>query len=140
MSTRNTIQRQIVLDAVRTLHSKHPTADEIYQHILREHPGLGRATVYRNLSILSENGRIQKLEMPIPPDRFDDALRQHYHMQCRICREICDANIEYMTELEHKIEDSEGFKVEGHDIIFKGICKKCSNNNFIMEDTNNANT
>ena len=65
MSTRNTIQRQIVLDAVRTLHSKHPTADEIYQHILHEHPGLGRATVYRNLSILSENGRIQ---LPVIPE------------------------------------------------------------------------
>lgn len=134
MSTRNTYQRRLVLDAVRHLHAKHPTADDIYQYVIERSPGLGRATVYRNLSLLSECGKIRKLEMPIPPDRFDDTLQKHYHMQCRKCREICDANIEYMTDLEHNIIDSDGFQIEGHDIIFKGICRNCLENIFLEED------
>ena len=48
MQTRNTVQRQIVLQAVRSLHD-HPTADSVYAVIAAEHPSISKATVYRNL-------------------------------------------------------------------------------------------
>ena len=44
MQTRNTIQRQIVLQAVNQLHN-HPTADAIYAFIAAQHPTISKATV-----------------------------------------------------------------------------------------------
>ena len=52
---RNTIQRLLVLETVNKLQC-HATADEIYRAIVKEHPNISRATVYRNLNSLSESG------------------------------------------------------------------------------------
>ena len=50
MERRNTIQRDITLQAVRSL-GNHATADEIYAYVSQEHPRIGRGTIYRNLNI-----------------------------------------------------------------------------------------
>ena len=55
MKNRNTIQRTLVLETVRKLRC-HATADQIYEEITKEHPTISKATVYRNLSLLSEIG------------------------------------------------------------------------------------
>ena len=57
MQTRNTVQRQIVLQAVRSLHD-HPTADSVYAVVAAEHPSISKATVYRNLNQLALQGEI----------------------------------------------------------------------------------
>ena len=62
MQTRNTIQRQIVLQAVNQMHN-HPTADAIYAVIAAQHPTISKATVYRNLNQLASQGEI--LRVPI---------------------------------------------------------------------------
>ena len=53
MERRNTIQRDLVLEAVNTLKG-HVTAEEVYSFIKKEHPNIGKGTVYRNLGILAE--------------------------------------------------------------------------------------
>ena len=60
---RNTIQRMLVLETVNKLQC-HATADEIYRAIVKDHPNISRATVYRNLNSLSESGDIRKREIP----------------------------------------------------------------------------
>ena len=52
MEKRNTIQRSLVLNAVNKLQC-HATADEVYDEIAKEHPNISKATVYRNLKLLS---------------------------------------------------------------------------------------
>ncbi|MDD6142906.1 MAG: transcriptional repressor, partial [bacterium] len=68
MARRNTIQRSLVLEAVNRLHS-HATADEVYEEIIQEYPTISKATVYRNLNLLSEMGEIRRLEIPGSADR-----------------------------------------------------------------------
>ena len=48
MERRNTIQKDLVLKTVQEL-KRHLTADEVYEFIKKEHPTIGRGTVYRNL-------------------------------------------------------------------------------------------
>lgn len=48
MIKRNTIQREMVLNAVNSL-CCHATAEEIFEAIAKNHPNIGRGTVYRNL-------------------------------------------------------------------------------------------
>ena len=126
MTQRNTIQRTLVLDAVRQLHN-HATAEEIYQSVVKLHPSVSRATVYRNLSRLVDDGESRRLEIPNEPDRFDHLCHQHYHVKCVKCQRIFDVDMEYLGEIESKIKDSHGFDIVGHDLVFWGICPECKN-------------
>lgn len=124
MGTRNTIQRALVLEAVKRLRC-HATADEIYAEIAREHPHISRATVYRNLNLLAELGEIRKLEIPGAADRYDHRCHDHCHVRCEICGRVFDVDMEYVAGLEQNIRDAHGFAFTGYDILFRGICPEC---------------
>ncbi|MGN1047429.1 MAG: transcriptional repressor [Eubacteriales bacterium] len=124
MMKRNTIQRSLVLDAVNKLRC-HATADEIYEEIVKEHPNISRATVYRNLNLLSEEGKIRKMEIPGGADRFDHMCHEHCHVRCEKCGRVFDVDMEYITGLEKNIKNDRGFDFTGYDILFRGICPDC---------------
>ena len=124
MIKRNTIQCSLVLEAVRELHC-HATADEICDVIVKEHPNISKATVYRNLNRLAEIGEIRKIEIPDGPDRFDHLCHQHYHVKCTKCSRVFDVDMDYIADLGNNIKDSHGFKFTGHNIMFRGICPDC---------------
>ena len=124
MVQRNTIQCALVFEAVNRLRC-HASADEIYEAIVKEHPTVSRATVYRNLKRLSESGRIRRIEIPGGPDRFDHLQHEHYHVKCEKCGKVFDVDMDYITCLEEKIKDSHGFRITGHNIIFTGVCPEC---------------
>lgn len=124
MFKRNTIQRNLVLEAVNHLQC-HATADEIYDAVSKEHPAISKGTVYRNLNRLAEMGQIRKIELPGGADRFDHLCHNHYHVKCEKCKQIFDVDMEYIPGLEKNIKDSHGFQFTGYDLLFKGICPDC---------------
>ena len=124
MTRRNTIQRAIVLEAVNKLKC-HATADEVYNEIIMEHPSISKATVYRNLNLLSEMGEIRRLETPGSADRFDHITGNHCHVKCTVCGRVFDVDMEYVSGLESGIRDTHGFDFAGYDIIFHGVCPEC---------------
>ena len=124
MTTRNTIQRLLVYEAVNKLQC-HATADEVYNSIVKEHPNISRATVYRNLNLLSETGEIRKIEIPGGADRFDHRCHDHCHVKCEKCGRLFDVDMEYITGLEKNINNDHGFRFTGYDILFRGICPDC---------------
>ena len=124
MTRRNTIQKNLVLNAVRRL-GNHATADEIYNLIVQEHPSIGRGTVYRNLNILAENGDILKVEVPGKADHFDHNCHRHYHVFCVRCGRVYDVDMEPLPDLREKIRDTHRFEFLDYDIVFKGICPDC---------------
>ena len=62
-TTRNTIQRALVLEAVQSLHN-HPTSADVYEVVRARHPNISRATVYRNLGVLANRGEVLRVEVP----------------------------------------------------------------------------
>jgi len=126
MIKRNTIQRNMVLDAVRKLHN-HPTADEVYALVKEGYPNISRATVYRNLSLLCDAGEIRKREVPNSPDRYDHNTTNHYHVKCAVCGKFMDLDMEYLEDLNKKVTNTNGFVLTSHNIVFSGICEDCQN-------------
>ena len=124
MKRRNTTQKQLVQQAVQSLHN-HPTAEDIYEYIRQEQPGISRGTVYRNLSILSQDGLVQKIGVPDDSDRFDFNLSQHYHVHCIRCGGVFDVDMDPVSHLEQCIRDDHGIRFLGYDILFRGICSDC---------------
>lgn len=124
MKNRNTLQRRLVLETVHCMHN-HPTADEIFREIAAENMLISKATVYRNLKILSEQGEILHIPIPNGADCFDFKTTPHYHMECRGCERVFDVDLPYQTDLEQKIVDRHGFLIESHHIVFHGLCPGC---------------
>ncbi|WP_165046244.1 Fur family transcriptional regulator [Adlercreutzia sp. ZJ138] len=124
-ATRNTIQRTLVLDAVRSLRS-HPTSADVYDVVSRKHPGISRATVYRNLGVLAARGDVLRVEVPGGADRYDFRNDVHYHARCRVCGAVVDVEVPEAQQLSGCAQVPDGFIVEGHQVMFNGVCAQCA--------------
>ncbi|HIY08965.1 MAG TPA: transcriptional repressor [Firmicutes bacterium] len=124
MKERNTIQRQLTLQAVREL-ACHPTAEEVYRYVSARRPDVSLATVYRNLNMLSARGDITKVQMPDMADRFDHNTHPHYHLHCIRCGAFRDLEIPYQELLDQQAAGSSGYQIDSHQIVFQGLCPSC---------------
>ena len=73
---RKSKQRQKILGLLKATKS-HPTASWIYEKLKHEFPSLSLGNVYRNLSILVEQGCIQELKFGSTFDRYDGNVNPH---------------------------------------------------------------
>jgi len=124
LATRNTVQRQIVLQAVRQLRD-HPTADAVYEAVTAQHPSISKATVYRNLHQLAAQGEIRQVAVPNGADRFDFRTEDHYHVCCNECGAVFDVRMRQFDDLIGRVEDSSGVEIRRYEILFEGICPAC---------------
>ena len=119
------ILRQLVISAVRSL-SNHPTAEEVYNRIVLDYPDISKGTVYRNLNSLVDSGLLRRVSVPSSADRYDHILTKHYHVQCVQCRKFMSVDdLEYFQDLDDKIAQLTGFRMENHNIVFQGVCPEC---------------
>ena len=123
-ATRNTRQRALVLEAVRSLRN-HPTSADVYEAVREKHPSISRATVYRNLNVLTEQGEVLHIPVAGGADRYDFRCDCHYHAICRECGVVYDVEMP-SEELLSSVRDTHGFQIEGFDIIFTGLCPDCA--------------
>lgn len=126
MKKRNTLQKAIILNALKELHGTHPTPNEVYEHIHERYPTISLATVFRVLSGEVEDGEAQRVYAPDSSLRYEYGTRKHYHVSCRICGKVEDVEMEYLDGLEKEAEGINDFKVEKHIVEFIGICPECA--------------
>ena len=103
----------------------HPTAEMVYFDIKEQYPNISLGTVYRNLSLLSELGEIQKIVTGQGPDRFDGRVMPHYHFRCRNCQCILDIPLEEMNGINEAAAKVFPGIVEGSITQFFGLCPEC---------------
>jgi Fe2+ or Zn2+ uptake regulation protein len=117
-------QRERILEILQNT-KEHPTANWIYDRLKHEFPNLSLGTVYRNLRILQEQGKINILDFGSTFDRFDARLDTHYHFICESCGKVYDVDIPVMEALEKKAAENLGVRIRHHRIEFYGICAEC---------------
>lgn len=126
MKKRNTLQKAIVLGALKELHGTHPTPVQVYDYIHEKYPTISPATVFRILSSEVEEGAAQRVYAPDSTLRYEYGTRKHYHVSCRVCGKVEDVEMQYLNDLEKEAEGLNGFKVEKHIVEFIGLCPKCA--------------
>ena len=116
-------QRELIFEAVRDS-KEHPTAEMVYAQLRPENPNLSLGTVYRNLHQLSDEGVL--VRMPFPVERYDAELMPHCHFRCKGCGRVIDMEQPYDPTLDSEAKnDLPGFRVDGHDLVFTGLCPAC---------------
>ena len=82
---------------------EHLTADELYDLVRREEPGIGRAPVYRSLQWMVTAGVAHKVDFGEGRLRYEPSLRhpRHFHIVCNTCHrssEFLSSDIEMILE------------------------------------------
>ena len=114
-------QRELIYQTVRA--SKvHPTAEMVYAALKPDHPNLSLGTVYRNLHLLSREGKLRP--MPFPVERFDGMVDPHSHFCCEKCGQVSDVEDDYDPALDDAAQ-ALGHRVDRHEIVYYGLCAKC---------------
>ncbi|MGI6257318.1 MAG: Fur family transcriptional regulator [Anaerovoracaceae bacterium] len=130
---RNTKQKALINEALKEL--SHPTAEDIYRYVHSRYPSIGKATLYRNLKIMSEDGVINKISLSKGgAGRFDGCTHPHFHGECRVCGVVWDIEMDpvHADELRTNVIESGGFLIEDQEVVFKGLCPTCKK----MEEKN----
>lgn len=119
---RLTPQRRAVLEALRDS-PDHPTAAELLVRVRRRHPGVGAATVYRTLDLLTSLGLADQLTVEGTGTRFDPTAARHDHLVCDRCGRVDDVDLPAPRLSE--LDDGSGFLVTGYDLTVHGVCSEC---------------
>ncbi len=105
----------------------HLSADDLYDLVRREHPGVGRATVYRTLQWLVEAGIARKVDFGEGRSRFEASYRhpRHFHLICNTCHrssEFLSSDIETLME---EVASARNFAPTQSVVQIFGTCEEC---------------
>jgi len=131
-SLRLTKQREAILRAIYATH-RHVSADELYDMLHRQDAEddlkLSRATVYRTLSLLTEGGFIQALDIGRDQGTLYEHVLGHVHhdhMVCLVCGKIIEFHDEELEAVQERAVEKHGFTASSHRLNVFGTCASCT--------------
>ncbi len=130
---RNTRQRQVILDCLKNLADRHITADELTEQVHKKAPNIGRATIYRYLNQLHEEGAVKKYALPDGAGFCwqyigeHSQCHSHYHLKCNLCGTVTHLESEILDNLSAALKKTDGFEIDEGDTVFYGKCANCQN-------------
>lgn len=122
-ATRYSRQRELIYHSVCASRT-HPTAEMVYAALKPDHPGLSLGTVYRNLHLLADEGKL--VRMPFPVERFDGDLHEHSHFCCERCGQVVDVELPYDEVLDTEAHSQLDCGAVRHRVVFYGVCRRCA--------------
>lgn len=124
-------KRNAILACLRQSEA-HPSAEELYHSLQKEHSDISLASVYRNLKLFKEEGLIVSLGSVNGVERLDGRLDPHAHFLCNCCGAVMDIpQVEVSQSVSHAAAQSLGCRVDDTRLVLTGICKNCLEKNEI---------
>jgi len=121
--------RRVVLEEVVGREAPFTSA-ELWEAIQDSAPGIGRATVFRTLDLLSKLGVVQRIHSDPDGGRCHAYLAcgdyHHHHLICTSCGRVTEFHEDKALDaLVREVERHTDFKVEGHRLELVGLCPEC---------------
>ena len=82
---RLTQQRMLISEVFFEEVRDHANIDELYQKVRKRHSGIGYATVYRTLKLLTDCGLATSMQSMDGTRRFEPTSDHHDHLTCTEC-------------------------------------------------------
>lgn len=123
-SMRYSKQRELIYNYLCSTY-EHPSAEKIYSDLKVKMPNLSLGTVYRNLKVLQELGKIKTVPTNDDVEHYDADCSKHIHFICEDCNEIIDIkNVDY-DNLIKSLNLDDSFKLSKINLSIVGKCKNC---------------
>ena len=104
---------------------EHPSANMIYKDMKPVIPKLSLGTVYTNLKLFEEQGKVIRVVNVNGVERYDADTSEHIHFVCDKCGaviDVMDTNIKAIKRACHTGKA----KIKSIKIVLHGICEGCS--------------
>ena len=107
-------------------HEGHFTAADLVAHARGRHLGVGRATVFRALEVLTELGAIERIDLPNREHAYVvcEPLH-HHHVVCSRCGRVADIADEGLRAVVLEVARRTGYRVDEHRLELFGLCPAC---------------
>ena len=125
-SMKRSRKRQQVLECFLKTES-HLSAEDLYRLVHREHPEMGRSTVYRALKLFCESGVARKVDLRDGRERYEHHYRHphHDHMVCTTCGSTFEFVCQEIEVLQGRVAESIKFAAASHTLQIFGECAAC---------------
>ena len=118
-------KRQAMLSLLRASR-EHPNAEMLYAQMKDSYPELSLGTVYRNLSVLAEEGSVVALGKVDGHERYDARTEPHPHFICRRCHRVLDLDLpDMISDMFDTIDKSFDCRSESYSLSISGLCAPC---------------
>ena len=119
-----TPQRIAICKAVLSS-TDHPSAEQVFEIIKKEHPTISLATIYKTLSLLLEIGLVDELRFNENHTRYDPKTILHINIVCPECMEIYDYESNILNTHWKKITSDIDGEILGQRLDVYRLCEKC---------------
>ena len=119
-------QREMICEYLMSS-CEHPSAEMIFDDLREKMPNLSLGTVYRNLKLLEETGRIRKITTHQNTDRYDARSDDHAHFVCNCCGLVKDLAPLDADAAGANYQTDPADRVQWMNVIFGGTCAACMN-------------
>ena len=104
----------------------HFTAEELLEDSRRRRLGLGRATIFRSLDVLTDLGIVERLDLPSGGHAFVACEpMHHHHVVCSSCGRSTGASDHGLELVADAIGRETGYRVDAHRLELFGLCGDC---------------
>ena len=104
----------------------HPTAETIYTALREQIPDLSLGTVYRNLKLLEDMGKVRRISILQGSDRYDAVCCDHVHFICQNCGELQDLEGIDPQQLLNDLPVDHRYQPFHLDLTLTGLCPRCT--------------
>ena len=119
--------RRTVLDAIGEREGSF-SADDLLQHLETRGKSVGRATVFRTLDLLVQQGVLDRLHRPDGCHTYvqcEIGAAHHHHLVCSDCGVVVEFEECTVQPLLEDLERRTEFTISGHWLEVFGQCAKC---------------
>ncbi len=124
-----TRQREVILETFLKT-EKHLSTEDLYRVIRRKNSGIGQATVFRTLKLLTGAGIAKEVYLGDRRVRFEHKYghQHHYHLVCQVCSKLIETVDSEIERLQDVLCKKFKFTSTSHRLQIFGICKECKKN------------
>ncbi|MBI5903647.1 MAG: transcriptional repressor [Deltaproteobacteria bacterium] len=126
-SLKSTAQRDFIADTFFKTNT-HISLDELLNKVKKKNPGIGYATVYRTMRLLTECGLAIARQFGDGQTRYENLPQDghHDHMICIRCSRIAEFQNQKIEQLQAETAKKLGFTVVSHKLELYGYCSDCT--------------
>jgi Fur family ferric uptake transcriptional regulator len=105
----------------------HFTAAELLADAEHKQVKVGRATVFRTLDLLADQGALERLDLPTGEHAYVacEPRDHHHHVVCRGCGASAEVDDSGLQAVVRHIGARSGYLIENHRLELYGLCPKC---------------
>jgi Fur family transcriptional regulator, ferric uptake regulator len=125
VTRRQTRQRSLIWDVLVQANGAHLSVAEVQIAVTALGSPLHRATIYRTLDRLVDDGLVVRTDLGSDRDQYEIGHHHHHHVVCAGCGHVEHVRHHTVERAIRRIEDDSGFDLTDAGLSLSGRCRSC---------------